>query len=88
MKQTFSESTDGFGKKRLLRSEQKLAELMEDLVSKFSYAGELELNICAVTFAAAKVCLQLPHHCRFIGFQTDSACFQTSHSLLMQLYAL
>lgn len=55
-KRVYGSSSGSSGKKTLQRPEQKLVELIEDLVSKFFMAGELFVLTCPNTFVTAKAC--------------------------------
>lgn len=72
----FSKSMKSFGKKKMLRLEQKFIELIMDLVFKFCSAGELVHVTCAGLLVNAKACLQLAEHQQFVECEKDSASFR------------
>lgn len=83
----FSGSTNSSGNKMLQRQDQKSKKWIMDLFSKFFKVKELVLHTCAGTLASAKVCLQLPEHCKLIECTNTSACFQYPLPSLVEVYA-
>lgn len=74
--QVFSVTSDIFKNKMILRLDQKLLEWIIDLVSNFSRAGGLVLDIRAGTLETTNASLQLSEHCRLVEREQDSVCFQ------------
>lgn len=75
-KQLSSGWTDSSGEKLLLRPEQMLEESIMDLAFNFFNAGDLMPKTCAGVIASAKICLQLPEHCRYVASRRTQRVFR------------
>lgn len=58
-----------------------------ELVSRFSRAKGLVLDIYAVNLVTAKRCSQLQEQPRLVELEKDTACFQDAPSSLIKEYA-
>lgn len=56
-----------------------------ELLSKFWKAGELELVVYHGKCFPAKKFLHMLEHCRFVGYEKDSAYFKDALSLLVEV---
>lgn len=61
---------------------------MINLILKFSKAGEVMLDTRAETFATRKTCMLAPKHWRFVGCESDKACFEASISSATEVFEI
>ena len=67
-------------KNKVLRPEQKLVGLLQELTGRFSHQGDLVVDLFAGTFSTAVACLNMRHgqYRRFVGCEKYKDCFELS----------
>ena len=69
---------------RYIRPEQKPRELMKELICRFTRPGDTVVDLFSGTFSTAMACLSIPQHRKFIGCESDDACFShAQHHVLI-----